>query len=276
MPKLSNEKSVDKEGAKVKKAIEIVEQARKTSRLNTGDIISEVFDDFIELHGDRVFGDDKAIIGGIATIDNTAVTVIGNQKEHDLKGNIERNFGSPHPEGYRKSLRLMKQAEKFQRPIVTFINTAGAYCGVEAEKRGQGEAIARNLLEMSQLKVPILSIIIGEGGSGGALALAMGNEVWMMEHSMYSVLSPEGFSSILWKDASRAKEAAEVMKLTPDDLMHLDVIDKIIPETNEGNPLNHEQILSVMKRDILSFLHDSSKKTISQLIQERYDKFRAY
>lgn len=260
----------------MEKAIEIVEQARKTSRLNTKDIISAIFDDFIELHGDRMYGDDKAIVGGIATIENRPITVIGNQKEHDLKGNIERNFGSPHPEGYRKSLRLMKQAEKFQRPILTFVNTAGAYCGVEAEKRGQGEAIARNLLEMSQLSVPILSIIIGEGGSGGALALAMGNEVWMMEHSMYSVLSPEGFSSILWKDASRAKEAAEVMKLTPNDLSQLNVIDKIIPETQDNKRLEDEAILSRLKKEILAFFNAADKKTSSQLIQERYEKFRAY
>lgn len=258
------------------KAIEIVEKARKTSRLNTKDIISAIFDDFIELHGDRMYGDDKAIVGGIASIENRPITIIGNQKEHDLKGNIERNFGSPHPEGYRKSLRLMKQAEKFQRPILTFINTAGAYCGVEAEKRGQGEAIARNLLEMSQLTVPILSIIIGEGGSGGALALAMGNEVWMMEHSMYSVLSPEGFSSILWKDASRSKEAAEVMKLTPDDLNRLNVIDKIIPETKESKPLSNEEILSNLKQEILAFFNETDKKTSNQLVQERYQKFRAY
>lgn len=260
----------------MEKAIEIVEQARKTSRLNTNDIISAVFDEFIELHGDRAYGDDKAIVGGIGSLDNRPVTVIGNQKEHELKGNIERNFGSPHPEGYRKSLRLMKQAEKFQRPIITFINTAGAYCGVDAEKRGQGEAIAKNLLAMSQLKVPILSIIIGEGGSGGALALAMGNEVWMMEHSMYSVLSPEGFSSILWKDVSRAREAAEVMKLTPRDLMNLKVIDKILPETSENEPLLHAEILSTMKKEILAFLSQADKKTAEQLIQERYEKFRAY
>ncbi|MBM6613937.1 acetyl-CoA carboxylase carboxyltransferase subunit alpha [Desemzia sp. RIT804] len=258
------------------KAIEIVERARKISRLNTLDIVSEIFEDFIELHGDRLFRDDKAIVGGIATLNGTAVTVIGNQKEHDLKENIRRNFGSPHPEGYRKSLRLMKQAEKFNRPVINFINTAGAYCGVEAEDRGQGEAIARNLLEMSQLKVPILSIILGEGGSGGALALAMGNEVWMMENSMYSVLSPEGFSSILWKDASRAKEAAEVMKLTPDDLMDLSVIDKIIPESHEGENLTQQQVLLTLKTEIVDFLSAASKKTSTELINERYEKFRAF
>src|SRR5690606_26478389 len=244
--------------------------------LNTLEIIAEVFEDFIEFHGDRLFRDDKAIVGGIATLNGQAVTVIGNQKEHDLKENIRRNFGSAHPEGYRKSLRLMKQAEKFNRPVINFVNTAGAYCGVEAEDRGQGEAIARNLLEMSQLKVPILSIILGEGGSGGALALAMGNEVWMMENSMYSVLSPEGFSSILWKDASRAKEAAEVMKLTPENLMELSVIDKILPESENEIDLSNEEILLTMKKEITDFLKKMTPKTSEELIQERYEKFRAF
>ena len=260
----------------MKKAIDIVERSRRTSRLNTLEIVAEVFEDFIEFHGDRLFRDDKAIVGGIATLNGQAVTVIGNQKEHDLKENIRRNFGSAHPEGYRKSLRLMKQAEKFNRPVINFVNTAGAYCGVEAEDRGQGEAIARNLLEMSQLKVPILSIILGEGGSGGALALAMGNEVWMMENSMYSVLSPEGFSSILWKDASRAKEAAEVMKLTPENLMELSVIDKILPESENEIDLSNEEILLTMKKEITDFLKKIAPKTSEELIQERYEKFRAF
>jgi len=260
----------------MKKAIDIVERSRRTSRLNTLEIIAEVFEDFIEFHGDRLFRDDKAIVGGIATLNGQAVTVIGNQKEHDLKENIRRNFGSAHPEGYRKSLRLMKQAEKFNRPVINFVNTAGAYCGVEAEDRGQGEAIARNLLEMSQLKVPILSIILGEGGSGGALALAMGNEVWMMENSMYSVLSPEGFSSILWKDASRAKEAAEVMKLTPENLMELSVIDKILPESENEIDLSNEEILLTLKKEITDFLKKMTPKTSEELIQERYEKFRAF
>lgn len=260
----------------MKKAIDIVERSRRTSRLNTLEIIAEVFEDFIEFHGDRLFRDDKAIVGGIATLNGQAVTVIGNQKEQDLKENIRRNFGSAHPEGYRKSLRLMKQAEKFNRPVINFVNTAGAYCGVEAEDRGQGEAIARNLLEMSQLKVPILSIILGEGGSGGALALAMGNEVWMMENSMYSVLSPEGFSSILWKDASRAKEAAEFMKLTPENLMELSVIDKILPESENEIDLSNEEILLTMKKEITDFLKKMAPKTSEELIQERYEKFRAF
>lgn len=260
----------------MKKAIDIVERSRRTSRLNTLEIITEVFEDFIEFHGDRLFRDDKAIVGGIATLNGQAVTVIGNQKEHDLKENIRRNFGSAHPEGYRKSLRLMKQAEKFDRPVINFVNTAGAYCGVEAEDRGQGEAIARNLLEMSQLKVPILSIILGEGGSGGALALAMGNEVWMMENSMYSVLSPEGFSSILWKDASRAKEAAEVMKLTPENLMDLSVIDKILPESENEIDLSNKEILLTMKKEITDFLEKMAPKSSEELIQERYEKFRVF
>lgn len=256
--------------------MEIVALSRKTSRLTALEIMESVFSDFIEFHGDRSFHDDKAIVGGIATLNGQPVTVIGNQKGHDIKENILRNFGSPHPEGYRKALRLMKQAEKFHRPVVTFINTAGAYCGVEAEERGQGEAIARNLIEMSKLKVPILSIIIGEGGSGGALALAMGNQVWMMEHTMYSVLSPEGFSSILWKNVSRSKEAAELMKLTAQDLLGLDVIDFILPETNKDGLLSHDHILKDMRENIALTLKELSAKTPEQLVEERYQRFRKY
>ena len=181
-------------------AFDIVKIARKTSRPSALEYINYIFDDFIELHGDRAFRDDKAIVGGIATLDGMPCTVIGIQKGHTIEENIERNFGSPHPEGYRKALRLMKQAEKFNRPIINFINTAGAFCGVGAEERGQGEAIARNLFEMSNLKVPSISIIIGEGGSGGALALAVTDKVWILQNSMYSILSPEGFASILCKD----------------------------------------------------------------------------
>lgn len=260
----------------LKEAMEIVALSRKTSRLTAIEIMESVFDDFIEFHGDRSFHDDKAIVGGIATLNGQPVTVIGNQKGHEVKENIMRNFGSPHPEGYRKALRLMKQAEKFNRPVITFVNTAGAYCGVEAENRGQGEAIARNLIEMSKLKVPILSIIIGEGGSGGALALAMGNQVWMMEHTMYSVLSPEGFSSILWKDATRSKEAAELMKLTAQDLFGLDIIDFILSETNAEGPLSQEQILKNLKENIGSTIKELSAKTPDQLIEERYKRFRKY
>lgn len=258
------------------KASDIVESARKTSRLTSLEIINAVCDEFIEFHGDRYFGDDKAIIGGIALFNGEPITVIGNQKGHELKENVERNFGSPHPEGYRKAIRLMKQAEKFNRPVLTFINTSGAYCGVEAENRGQGEAIASNLLEMSRLKVPVLSVIIGEGGSGGALALAMGNKVWMMENSMYSVLSPEGFSSILWKSNAKAKEAAEIMKLTPTDLLELTIIDKIIPETSHSIPLSSETILSYLKSSISDELEIMGLKTGSQLAEERYERYRLY
>lgn len=235
-----------------------------------------LFKNFIEFHGDRSYRDDKAVVGGIATLNAQPVTVIGIQKGHTLEENMLRNFGSPHPEGYRKALRLMKQAEKFNRPIVTFINTAGAYCGVEAEERGQGEAIARNLMEMSQLKVPIISIIIGEGGSGGALALALGNQVWMMEHTMYAILSPEGFSSILWKDASRSKEAAELMKLTASDLLGLDVIDLLIPETKEGVLLAQETIAKEMQLQLIEALETLNKLTPEELIEDRYNRFRKY
>ena len=257
-------------------ASEIVVLSRKTSRLTALEIFEEIFENFIEFHGDRSFRDDKAIVGGVAALNGQPVTLIGNQKGHELTENIERNFGSPHPEGYRKALRLMKQAEKFHRPIITFINTSGAYCGVEAEQRGQGEAIARNLMEMSQLKVPVISIIIGEGGSGGALALAIGNQVWMMEHTMYSILSPEGFSSILWKDASRAEEAAEIMKLTAADLLGLAIIDQIIPETDQNGLLDSETILKNLKAHLVKTLDELKVKTSDELIEERYQRFRKY
>lgn len=196
----------------------ILKEARDQGRLTALDFAKEIFDDFIELHGDRNFRDDGAVIGGIGRLNGQAVTVVGIQKGKNLQDNLNRNFGQPHPEGYRKALRLMKQAEKFGRPVVTFINTAGAYPGVGAEERGQGEAIARNLMEMSDLKVPIIAIIIGEGGSGGALALAVADKVWMLENTIYSILSPEGFATILWKDGSRSEEAAELMKLS---LIHI-------------------------------------------------------
>ncbi|WP_277630864.1 acetyl-CoA carboxylase carboxyltransferase subunit alpha [Atopococcus tabaci] len=257
-------------------AMEVVSIARQTDRVTTYELIDAIFDDFVEFHGDRHYKDDKALVGGIARLGNMPVTVIGNQKGHDLEENITRNFGSPHPEGYRKSLRLMKQAEKFGRPIVTFVNTSGAYCGVEAENRGQGEAIARNLLEMSQLEVPVLSIIIGEGGSGGALALAAADEVWMMEFAVYSILSPEGFSSILWKDASRAKEAAEMMKVTAYDLRELGVIERIVPERNEHGWISQEDILCNMRTEIETKLNELMNLPKEELIQSRYDRFRKF
>ena len=215
---------------KEKSAWEKVKMARKVDRLSAEDYINSIFTKFIEFHGDRYYRDDPAIVGGIAYLDGQPVTVIGIQKGKDMKDCMRHNYGMPSPEGYRKAIRLMKQAEKFHRPVITFVNTAGAFCGMEAEEGGQGEAIARNLYEMSGLKVPVITFMIGEGGSGGALALAVGNEVCMMENATYSVLSPEGFASILWKDGKRAKEAAEVMKITAKDLLELGIIEKIIPE----------------------------------------------
>jgi len=208
--------------------------ARLVERPTALDYIERVFKDFIELHGDRYFGDDPAIVGGIADFKRTPVTIIGIQKGKNTKENIMRNFGMPNAEGYRKALRLMKQAEKFKRPVICFIDTPGAFCGVGAEERGQGEAIARNLMEMSSLKVPIISIVIGEGGSGGALAMAVADEVWMLEHAIYSILSPEGFASILYKDASKAKVAAEDMKITSEHLLNFGIIDRIIKEPIGG------------------------------------------
>ena len=221
------EKNSDKENKKEKSAWERVELSRSPARCTAGDYIDQIFEDFTELHGDRCFGDDGAVIGGIATLSGIPVTVIGQQKGKNTRENIRCNFGMASPEGYRKALRLMKQAEKFHRPIICFVDTPGAACGIGAEERGQGRAIAENLSEMSGLKVPVLSIVIGEGGSGGALALAVANEVWMMENATYSILSPEGFASILWKDGKRAKEAAGIMKITAKDLKELGVIEWI-------------------------------------------------
>lgn len=211
-----------------------VKIARLVERPTTLDYINEIFTSFMEFHGDRLYGDDPSIVGGIAEFKGMKVTVIGTQKGRNLNENIERNFGMPHPEGYRKALRLMKQAEKFKRPIICFIDTPGAFCGIGAEERGQGEAIARNLLEISNLETIVISIIIGEGGSGGALALAVGDEVWMLENSIYSILSPEGFASILFKDAKKAKEASEVMGITAEDLINFGIIDRIIKEPLGG------------------------------------------
>ena len=221
------------ETSQIMTAWDRVQAARSMTRPVSGDYINAVFDRFMELHGDRLYGDDRAVIGGIAQIGERYVTVIGEQKGRSTKENKLRNFGMPNPEGYRKALRLMKQAEKFGRPIILFVDTPGAFCGVEAEERGQGEAIARNLFELAGLTVPVLSIIIGEGGSGGALALAMANEVWMLENSVYSILSPEGFAAILWKNGKRAAEAAEVMKMTAAELEELGVIDKVLAESEE-------------------------------------------
>jgi len=250
----------------------IVREAREQTRLTALDFATGIFDDFIELHGDRSFRDDGAIIGGIGWLGNQAVTVVGIQKGKSLQDNLNRNFGQPHPEGYRKALRLMKQAEKFGRPIVTFINTAGAYPGVGAEERGQGEAIARNLFEMSDLKVPIIAIIIGEGGSGGALALAVADRVWMLENSIYAVLSPEGFASILWKDGTRAMEAAELMKITSHELLEMEVVDKVISERG----LSAKELLARVKNELQTEIEQLKLLSLEKLLEERYQRFRKY
>lgn len=250
----------------------IVREAREQSRLTALDFAHGIFDDFMELHGDRSFRDDGAVVGGIGWLGDQAVTVVGIQKGKSLQDNLARNFGQPHPEGYRKALRLMKQAEKFGRPIVTFINTAGAYPGVGAEERGQGEAIARNLMEMSDLKVPIIAIIIGEGGSGGALALAVADRVWMLENSIYAVLSPEGFASILWKDGSRALEAAELMKITSHELLDMQIVDKVISEAG----LSSKDLLAQVKEELVSELAHLSTLSQAELLEGRYQRFRKY
>lgn len=257
-------------------AHEIVQLARAKERLTALDFFERLFDDYQEFHGDRLFADDEAVVGGVALLDKKPVTVIGIQKGRNLPENLKRNFGSPHPEGYRKALRLMKQAEKFNRPVITLINTAGAFCGIGAEERGEGEAIARNLLEMSDLKVPIIAIIIGEGGSGGALALALGDEVWMLERSIYAVLSPEGFASILWKDGSRAKEAAELMKITAQELKELGIIERVIPETFRGGKLTEEAVIKRLKSDLIRKLKELSEKELPDLLEGRYQRFRKY
>ena len=250
----------------------IVREAREQTRLTALDFATGIFDEFIELHGDRSFRDDGAIIGGIGWLGDQAVTVVGIQKGKSLQDNLNRNFGQPHPEGYRKALRLMKQAEKFGRPIVTFINTAGAYPGVGSEERGQGEAIARNLMEMSDLKVPIIAIIIGEGGSGGALALAVADRVWMLENSIYAVLSPEGFASILWKDGTRAMEAAELMKITSHELLEMKVVDKVISERG----LSAKELLARVKNELQTEIEHLKQLSLEKLLEERYQRFRKY
>ena len=250
----------------------ILKEARDQGRLTALDFAQGIFDDFIELHGDRNFRDDGAIIGGIGRLNGQAVTVVGIQKGRNLQDNLNRNFGQPHPEGYRKALRLMKQAEKFGRPVVTFINTAGAYPGVGAEERGQGEAIARNLMEMSDLKVPIIAIIIGEGGSGGALALAVADKVWMLENTIYSILSPEGFATILWKDGSRSEEAAELMKITSGELLNMGIVDKVIPERGYFT----SEIIEAIKTAIVDELAELSQLATEDLLEARYQRFRKY
>ena len=257
-------------------AWERVQLSRKMDRPSGSDYIEALFDDFTELHGDRTYGDDKAIIGGIASFHGMPVTVIAQQKGNNTKENIYHNFGMPMPEGYRKALRLMKQAEKFHRPVICFVDTPGAFCGVEAEERGQGEAIARNLMELSGLKIPVLSIVTGEGGSGGALALAAGDQVWMLENSVYSVLSPEGFASILWKDSTRAEEAAEVMKLTATDLYQKGIIEEMIPEPEEFHTESLWQVTGILDGKIEEFIKEYDKLSENELLNRRYERFRKF
>lgn len=255
---------------------DIISIARNVKRPAAEDFIEAIFDGFTSFHGDRYFGDDNAVIGGIATLSGIPVTVIGIQKGNTIAENVERNFGCAHPEGYRKALRLMKQAEKFKRPIINFIDTPGAFCGIEAEERGQGEAIARNLYEMSSLKTPIISIILGEGGSGGALALAVADEVWMLENSIYSILSPEGFASILWKDSKRAGEAAKIMKLTAHDLLELKVIEKIIPEETGGAHNNIQISTEKIEENLMIKIKEFMEMDQQDLIEKRYNRFRKF
>lgn len=248
--------------------------SRMQDRPVGSDYIECLFTDFIELHGDRLFKDDRAVIGGVARFHGIPVTVIVQAKGTNTKENIERNFGMPSPEGYRKALRLMKQAEKFRRPIICFVDTPGAFCGIEAEERGQGEAIARNIYEMSDLKTPVLSVIIGEGGSGGALAMATADEVWMLENSVYSILSPEGFASILWKDSSKAKEAAEVMRLTAKDLYEIGIVEKVFDEPQDFKAENLKQVTDSMETEIIRFLTEYMAKNDQELTSHRYMRFR--
>lgn len=251
-----------------------VQVARHPQRPTTLDYIHELFEDFMQLHGDRNFGDDAAIIGGIASFKSKPITIIGHQRGKDTKENVKRNFGMPHPEGYRKALRLMKQAEKFNRPIICFIDTKGAYPGKAAEERGQSEAIARNLVEMAGLTVPVISIVIGEGGSGGALALGVANHIHMLEHSTYSVISPEGAASILWKDPSLSKQAAEAMRITAPNLKEIGIIDEMIPEILGGAHRNPEAQAVYIGEAIERSLKEFATLTEKELVQKRYEKFR--
>lgn len=256
-------------------AWEKVKIAREPDRPTALDYIENIFDDFIELHGDRYFKDDKSIVCGLGNIGKQNYTIVAEQKGRNTKENIERNFGMPNPEAYRKVLRFMKQAEKFKRPIITFIDTKGAYPGLGAEERGQGEAIARNLMKMSDLKVPIIAIVIGEGSSGGALAIGVGDRILMLENAVYSILSPEGYASILWKDSSRAEEAAEKMKLTAEDLLDLGVIDEVIKEPKGNAKQDVEKMSSTLKKKIIEITKDLKKIDVNELTEIRYQKFRS-
>lgn len=253
---------------------ERIELIRHKGRPTINDYIPLIFDEFYEMHGDRCFGDDAAILGGIGRFNGLSVTVIAEVKGRDLEENKRTNFSCPHPEGYRKALRLAKQAEKFGRPVICFIDTPGAFCGIAAEERGQGEAIARNLKEFSTLKVPVISIVLGEGGSGGALALGVCDELAMLQNAVYSVISPRGCASILWKDASKEKEAAEKLHITAEDMVKLDVCDAIIPEPAGGAHMNHQVMAGNISDYLISALKKLTQKSIANLLEARYNKFR--
>ena len=255
----------------VKTGYERVKAARSADRPTGLDYVNYIFSDFVELHGDRRFADDAAIVGGIARLGDRPVTVIAIEKGHNTKDRMARNFGMPHPEGYRKALRLMHQAEKFHRPVICFVDTAGAYCGIGAEERGQGQAIAENLVAMSGLKTPILSVLIGEGGSGGALALAVADRVFMLENAVYSVISPEGCASILWKDAARAEEAASCLKLTAHDALAMGITEEVIPEDQLGTPGFYDDLAFKLRQALGSL----EGLTVEQLLEARYQRFRS-
>lgn len=252
-------------------AYEKVLLARAKDRPTGLSYIENIFEDFVELHGDRRFADDPAIVGGIATLNGKPVTVIAMDKGKDMRERVKRNFGSSNPEGYRKALRLMEQAEKFHRPVICFVDTAGAFCGMGAEERGQGQAIAENLVAMAGLKTPIVSVLIGEGGSGGALALAVADRVWILENAVYSVISPEGCASILWKDSKKVKDAAECLQLTAQDMMELGVVEQVIPEEKEFS-----QTYAHIQEELEATLEQLSALPVEELLEQRYQRFRKF
>lgn len=271
-------KTVEQPNAKITQKIpaEVVTASRDINRLTTSELAKKICDVFYEMHGDRRYGDDGAIVGGVGQINGRAVTIVGTEKGHSVQENIKRNFGSPHAEGYRKAIRLFEQAEKFNRPVITIVNTSGAFCDVEAEDRGIGQAIAESMQTMAGLTVPTITILMGEGGSGGALALAVSNKIWMMENAMYSVLSPEGFATILWKDPSRVPEAAEYMKFTAPDLLDFKVIDQIIPEHYGKKTLDHDVQAQLIKEMVLEEFDQQLAMSKADLIAAKEARFNQF